>query len=197
MPWPSKSDILFLGEMGIGNSTIASALCFALLGGELRQWVGPGTGLDQEGQGKKAQKIKLAVNFHKKRFDLIPDPALRAIDILVSIGGRELTAIMGAVIQARLLRIPIVLDGFICTAAALPLHIISKHILEHCLVGHLSKEPGHKILLDVLSKEPILDLGIHLGEGVGAALSFAIIQGALACHSGMLTFAEASVNTKI
>ena len=95
-------------------------------------------------------------------------------------------------LQARLLRIPVVLDGFICTAAVSPLHAVAG-ALDHCIAGHVSAEPGHPRLLRELGKEPLLALGMRLGEGSGAALAVGVLRSAIACHDGMATFAEAGV----
>jgi nicotinate-nucleotide--dimethylbenzimidazole phosphoribosyltransferase len=117
----------------------------------------------------------------------------RGLEALACVGGRELAAMVGAIARARVLRIPVLLDGFICTAAAACLADTVPGALDHCVAGHVSIEPGHPALLGQLNKVPLLSLGLRLGEGSGAALSIGILQGALACHSGMATFAEAGV----
>jgi len=116
------------------------------------------------------------------------------LQILAALGGREQAAICGAVIAARRARIPVLLDGFICTAAVAPLHAARPGLLDHCLIGHASAEPGHRGMTEAMGKRPILDLGMALGEGSGAALALGVLRGALACHNGMATFAEAGVS---
>lgn len=183
----SDTDILILGEMGIGNSTVAAALCTALYGGSSSDWVGPGTGAGAEGIRRKIAAINAGLNRH--------DTALGSpLAILQAFGGYEQAAICGAILAARMNRTPVILDGFICTAAAAVLHATDKTTLDHCLVGHQSHEPGHRKLLDHLGKRPLLNLDMRLGEGTGAALALSVIRGALACHNGMATFAKAGVS---
>src|SRR5690625_4337509 len=178
------ADILILGEMGIGNSTIAAALSNAVFGGTAADWVGRGTGLDAAGIAHKARVVARAVERH---------PACKGMQILAALGGREQAAICGAVLAARAARIPVILDGFICTAATAPIFATDRELLAHCLAGHASAEPGHRQLLSAMGMRPILDLGMALGEGTGAALALNVIRGALACHDRMATFAEAGV----
>lgn len=180
-----QADLLLLGEMGIGNSTIAAALGHGAFGGAARDWVGPGTGADAARLALKADVVARGVARHGHR------PPL---SLLAALGGREQAAICGAVLAARLARIPVLLDGFICSAAVAPLAAANPALLDHCLVGHLSGEPGHRALSAALGKRPILDLGMSLGEGTGAALALGVLRGALACHNGMATFAEAGVS---
>lgn len=182
----SRTDVLILGEMGIGNSTVAAALCAALFGGPIGEWVGPGTGSDAAGIARKVQAIEKGVARHR---------GIDATATLAALGGREQAAICGAALAARSHRIPVILDGFICTAAAAVLYAVDARLLDHCLVGHASTEPGHRRLLTVLGKRPLLDLDMRLGEGSGAALALSIVRAALACHNGMATFAEAGVAT--
>lgn len=179
------ADVLILGEMGIGNSTIAAALAHAVFGGAARDWVGRGTGSDTPAIAHKAEVVARAVALHARATGL---------QILAALGGREQAAICGAVIAARLARIPVLLDGFICTAAVAPLHAARPGLLDHCLIGHASAEPGHRGMTEAMGKRPILDLGMALGEGSGAALALGVLRGALACHNGMATFAEAGVS---
>ncbi|MFY0623386.1 MAG: nicotinate-nucleotide--dimethylbenzimidazole phosphoribosyltransferase [Pelagimonas sp.] len=180
-----EADVLVLGEMGIGNSTTAAALAHAVFGGEARAWVGRGTGSDDEGVRRKADVVSRAVTLHGSAENM---------EILQAVGGREQAAICGAVLAARALRIPVMLDGYICTASVAPLHATDSGLLDHCLVGHASAEPGHRLLLDGMGKEAVLDFKMALGEGSGAALALNILRGALACHNGMATFAEAGVS---
>lgn len=118
---------------------------------------------------------------------------LAPLHVLAALGGREQAALCGAVIAARLARIPVLLDGYICTAAVAPLHGAKPSFLDHCLVAHRSAEPGHARLCAAMGKDPVLDLGMALGEGTGAALALCLLRGALACHDGMATFAEAGI----
>lgn len=180
------ADILMLGEMGIGNSTIAAAMACATFGGDGRQWAGPGTGSDPDGVNLKAKIIDQAL---KVNAAALGDP----FDILTALGGREQAAICGAVLQARQYGIAVILDGFICTAAAGVLHLIDG-ALDHCLIAHASTEPGHAPLMSALGKDPLLDLNMRLGEGSGAAVALGVLRSALACHAGMATFAEAGVS---
>lgn len=181
------TDILVLGEMGIGNSTVAAALCSALFGGDPSEWVGPGTGAGADGIQLKTATVNAGLQRHRAT---IGTP----LAILQAFGGHEQAALCGAILAARLNRIPVLLDGFICTAAAAVLHAIQPSTLAHCLVGHRSLEPGHQKLLNELGLKPLLDLDMRLGEGSGAALALSVIRGALACHNGMATFAEAGVS---
>ena len=180
-----QADILTLGEMGIGNSTISAALCAALFGGEVADWVGRGTGSDDAGLRRKDDAIARGLARHPDR------PPL---ETLAALGGREQAAICGAVLAARAARIPVILDGFICTAAVAPLFAADPRLLDHCLVGHVSREPGHAKLLSAMGKTAILDLDMRLGEGTGAALALGIVRAALACHDGMATFADAGIS---
>lgn len=179
------ADILVLGEMGIGNSTIAAALACSLFGGEPEDWVGPGTGADSAGMARKAQVIAQGLARHSDA---------DGMQRLAALGGREQAAICGAVLAARSHRIPVILDGFICTAAAAVLHGVSPALLDHCLIGHASAEPGHRRLLAALDKRAVLEFEMRLGEGSGAALALGIVRAALECHNGMATFGEAGVS---
>lgn len=183
------ADILTLGEMGIGNTTSAAAISSGLFGGDPSLWVGRGTGVDDAALALKAELIRSAITLHG---DDLNDP----LEVLRRLGGHELAAIFGATLAARSYRIPVLLDGFICTAAAAPLAVLADGALDHCLVGHSSVEPGHNHLLEKLGKAALLDLGMRLGEGSGAALALAIVRSAVAVHNGMATFAEAGVSEK-
>ncbi len=179
-----RASILILGEMGIGNSTVAAALACAVFGGAAADWVGRGAGSDAAGVARKIAAVEAGLARHG---DLPP------MQLLAALGGREQAAICGAVLEARLRRIPVLLDGFICTASVAPLHAIGAPLLAHCLAGHVSAEAAHAALLARLGLAPILDLGMRLGEGTGAALALGIVRAALACHEGMATFSEAGV----
>ncbi len=180
------TDLLVLGEVGIGNTTVAAALALALYGGEAGEWTGPGTGVEGQALAAKREAVEAAV----ARLGADRDDPLK---VLARIGGREFAAIAGAILAARLQRVPVVLDGFMVAAAAAILHRMNPEALDHCIAGHVSAEPGHRALLARLGKQPILDLGMRLGEGTGAALAVQIIKSAVACHAGMATFAEAGV----
>lgn len=182
-------DVLCLGEMGIGNTTAAAALCHALFGGTASGWTGPGTGVEGEALSNKARVVAQGVALHKPA-------ASDALDLLRRLGGRELAAIAGAVVGARLNRMVVVLDGFICTASAAPLEALVPGALDHCVVAHKSQEPGHALLFAHLKKEPLLDLGLRLGEASGAATAVPILRAAAACHAGMATFGQAGVAEK-
>ncbi len=182
-------DLLCLGEMGIANTTAAAALACALFGGDAEDWAGPGTGVDAAGLGRKAAAIELAMAHHG---DALGDP----LEALRRVGGRELAAIAGAALAARLRRVPVLLDGYVSTAAAAVLEAASPGALDHCLVAHLSAEPGHRRLAEALNKRPLFDLAMRLGEGTGAALAVAVVRAAVAAHTGMATFGEAGVSGK-
>ena len=180
-----EADVIILGEMGIGNSTVAAALAAAAFGGTAEDWVGPGTGADDATMQNKIRAVNAGLKRHKG--------AATAASILGSYGGREQAAICGAVIRARELGIPVILDGFICSAAAGVLLVNDKNALDHCLIGHESAEPGHRRLIAVIGKQPVVGLDMRLGEGSGAAVALLILRAALECHNGMATFAEAGI----
>jgi nicotinate-nucleotide--dimethylbenzimidazole phosphoribosyltransferase len=185
----SGTDLLCLGEMGIGNTTIAAAIYHALWGGKPEDWVGRGTGVDEEGLKRKADAVARAVALHR---DSLGDP----LEVLRRLGGREIAAIAGAILAARIQRAPVLLDGFVVCAGAAVLQALDPHALDHCMAAHVSAEGAHAEVLRRLGKKPILDLGMRLGEGTGAALAAGIVKAAVACHTGMATFAEASVAGK-
>jgi len=180
-------DVLVVGEMGIGNSTAAAALCTRSFGGAAKDWVGPGTGIDSAGVMRKIDVVERAVSFHKQAPNT-PFETLRRL------GGREIAAIAGAIVAARRLRVPVILDGFISCSALAPIAVAHPAIVDHCIAGHRSAEPGHGRLLDRLGLDPLLALDMRLGEGSGAAVAVAVIRAALAAHNGMATFAEAGVS---
>lgn len=182
-------DLLILGEMGIGNTTIAAAVSAGLFGGTGSDWVGPGTGLDDAGIRHKAAVIDEALAHHAGH---LGDP----LEVLRRLGGRELAAIAGAVLAARMSRIPVILDGYVATAAAAVLYKLDPSTLDHCQFGHLSAEPAHGKLLAAMGKTPLLDLGMRLGEGTGAALAAGVVKAAALIHTGMATFAQAGVAGK-
>ena len=184
-----SADLVCLGEMGIGNSTAASALAAALLGGDGARWAGRGTGLDDQGLGRKRAAIDAGLERHSAS---LSDPLMAA----KALGGRELAAILGATLAARRHSIPTMLDGFIATTAAAPLAHLRQGALGHAQIAHCSAELGHRALCAELGMRPILDLDMQLGEASGAALSVSVLRAALACHLGMATFDEAGVDER-
>lgn len=175
------------GEMGIGNTTAAAALCARALGGDVADWAGPGTGLDAAGVQHKQAVIEAALALHA-------DAPRTPFETLRRLGGREIAAMAGAMLRARQLRVPVLLDGFVCCAALAPLAAAAPEITAHCIAGHRSAEPGHGRLLARLGLDPLLDLGMRLGEGSGAAVAVPLIRAAVAVHGRMATFAEAGVS---
>lgn len=186
---PGDADLVCLGEMGIGNTTSAAAIAAALFGGGAERFVGRGTGVDDAGLARKRAVVEAALARHAG----VRDDPLRTA---AALGGRELAAILGATLAARCARIPVLLDGFVSTAAAAPLAKLRADTLAHAIVGHASAEAGHRALLGALDQQPLLDLGMRLGEASGAALAVLILRAALACHAGMATFAEAGVTDR-
>jgi len=185
----SEPDLLVLGEMGIGNTTSAAAIYHALYGGAAEDWVGRGTGVDDAGLKRKAEAVRAAVARHKAH---LSDP----LEVLARLGGREIAAMAGAVLAARLRKTPVMLDGFVVCSAAAVLQALDPSALDHCLAGHVSAERAHREVLKRLGKAPLLDLGMRLGEGSGAAVAVGVVKAAVACHNGMATFAEAGVAGK-
>ena len=176
------ADLLVLGEMGIGNTTAAAAVAAALVGGDVAGWVGRGTGVDDEGLARKREAVRMAVD----RVAGVLDP----LDVLREVGGAELVALSAAIVAARLRRLPVMLDGYVVTASALPLSRALPGALDHCLVGHCSAEPGHRRLLDELGKRPLLDLDMRLGEGSGAMAAVPLVAMACAGITEVPTFGE-------
>ena len=181
----ANADVLVTGEMGIGNTTSAAAIGAALLGGAAADWTVRGTGVDDAGLANKTRVVEQGLAANAGRDEL---------EVLRTLGGRELAAMVGAIARARFEQIPVILDGFICSAAAACLEKGEAGALDHCVAGHLSAEGAHEKLLAGIGKEPLLSLGLRLGEGSGAALALGVLKAALACHSGMATFAEAGVS---
>ncbi|AIT78914.1 nicotinate-nucleotide--dimethylbenzimidazole phosphoribosyltransferase [Novosphingobium pentaromativorans] len=180
-------DLLFVGEMGIGNTTPAAALCAQSCKGAVEDWVGAGTGLEMDGVLRKRIVVSLALACH--------GPACNdAFETLRRLGGREIAAMAGAILAARMKRIPVLLDGYIACASIAPLVADQPQFAAHCLAAHCSAEAGHLRLLDWLGLEPLLRLGMRLGEGTGAAVATQLVRSAIAAHNGMATFAEARVS---
>ncbi len=181
------ADLLAVGEMGIGNTTIAAAIYAALYGGPVQRWVGRGTGLDDEGLARKVEVVEAALRTHR---DYLDNP----LEVLARLGGRDIAAMAGAILAARLQRIPVILDGYVATAAAAVLQALHPRAIDHCIAGHLSAEGDHREVLERLDKIPLLTLGMRLGEGTGAALAAGLVRTAAACHAGMATFEQAGVS---
>lgn len=186
---PAELDLLCLGEMGIGNTTPAAAISAALFGGGAARWTGRGTGVDDAGLSRKVAAIDAGLARHA---DSLDDP----LRLAAALGGRELAGILGATLAARHRGVPVLLDGFVCTAAAAPLARLHPQGLAHAIAAHVSAEAGHRGLLEALQMAPLLDLGMRLGEGSGACLAVNLIRSALECHSGMASFAEAGVSDR-
>jgi nicotinate-nucleotide--dimethylbenzimidazole phosphoribosyltransferase len=176
------ADLLVLGEMGIGNTTAAAAVATALLGGGPSSWVGRGTGVDDDGLARKRDAVEQAC----ARIAGMTEP----LEVLREVGGAELVAMAAAAVAARHRRIPVVLDGYVVTAAMMPLAMLRPDALDHCLVGHCSAEPGHRRLLERLGKQPLLDLNLRLGEGSGAVAALPLIAMACAGITDVPTFGE-------
>ena len=183
------TDLICFGEMGIGNTTAAAAISAGLFGGETVKWAGRGTGVDDAGLQRKISAIDRGLELHKS---VLSDP----LKIAAALGGRELAAILGATLAARQKNVPVLLDGFVCTAAVAPLQSLDPSGLAHTLAAHVSAEAGHRGLLEQLGLQPLFDLGMRLGEGSGACLAVNIVRSALECHTGMASFAEAGVSEK-
>lgn len=184
-----EADLVVLGEMGIGNTTAAAAVAASLFGGGGTRFAGHGTGIDEQGLKRKREAIDQALTHHAS----ILSDSLR---LAACLGGRELAAILGACLAARHAHIPVLIDGFVSTAAVAPLAKLREGALDHVMAGHLSSESGHRVLLEELGLRPMLDLDMRLGEGSGAAVAVLVLRAALACHTGMATFAEAQVSGK-
>jgi len=178
----SSADVIVLGEMGIGNTTAAAAVCAALFGGRPGSWVGRGTGIDDSAMARKRKVVADA----RRRVAAVRDP----LEILRHVGGSELAALAGATVEARRRSIPVILDGFVVAAAVAPLWAMQPGALAHCLAGHVSAEPGHRRLLRRIGMSALLDLGLRLGEASGGLLALALVRLAAACVTEVATFAE-------
>jgi nicotinate-nucleotide--dimethylbenzimidazole phosphoribosyltransferase len=183
------ADLLCLGEMGIGNTTAAAAVAAALFGGGGGSWAGRGTGIDDAGLARKRQVIDIALERHA---GLLDDP----LRIAMTFGGRELAAILGATLAARRHGTPVLLDGFVCTAAVAPLARLRPDALDHTMLAHRSAEAGHGALAEALGLHPLLDFGMRLGEASAATLVVPLLRASVACHTGMATFAAAAVDNR-
>ena len=176
-----EPDLVVLGEIGIGNTTSAAAVAMAVLGGDVGDWVGPGTGLDDAGVARKTMVVADAV----ERVG-----AVGPLEALRQLGGWELAAIAGAVTEARQNSIPVLLDGFVVTSSVMPLELTHPGYLDHCWPAHVSAEPGHRRLVARLGKPPILDLGLRLGEGTGGLAALPILDLAARSVVEVATFEE-------
>ncbi|TIT01812.1 nicotinate-nucleotide--dimethylbenzimidazole phosphoribosyltransferase [Mesorhizobium sp.] len=170
------TDLLCLGDLGVGNSTIAAALFAALFGGKGADWVGSGSGADAAMQARKAKVVDAAIAFHGTS---LRDP----LEALRRVGGREFAAIAGAILAARMQEIPVLLDGLAAVAATL--HAANPAALDHCLLASLSPEPAHARAAERLGLRPLLDLGVSHSEGAGAALAAGLVKAAALTSSGM------------
>lgn len=182
-----EPDLLCIGEMGIGNTTVAAAIFAALYGGEGADWVGRGTGVDDAGLARKARAVDAALMRHAGRLDT-------PFSILSHLGGREIAAMLGALLAARHQKTPVIIDGFVATAAAALAHAVNPAAIDHCIFGHVSAEPGHAKVLERLERRPLLDLGMRLGEGSGAAMAAVLAKTALHLHRTMATFESAAIS---
>ncbi len=176
------ADLLVLGEMGIGNTTAAAAIAAALCGADSAEWVGRGTGVDDDGLQRKQTAVAMALT----RIAAVHDP----FEVLREVGGAELVAITAAIVAARHRQLPVILDGYVVTAAALPLHCHNPAALDHCVAGHCSAEPGHRRLLQRIGKQPLLDLDMRLGEGSGAMAAVPLVAMACVGITDVPTFGE-------
>ena len=175
------ADLLVFGEMGIGNTTPAAAVSAGIFGMRAEDWTGRGTGVDDDTYTNKVAMVERA----RRRVEG-DDP----LEVLRRAGGSELAAIAGATYEARLRSIPVVLDGFVVTASVAPLAVAIEGALDHCIAGHCSTEPGHRLLLEKLGLDPLLDLDLRLGEGSGALAAVPLIKLAAACVTDVATFSE-------
>jgi len=177
------------GEMGIGNTTPSSAILACFSGGDIVAITGRGTGLDDRGLSLKHRVIKQALDVNQ------PDPA-QPLDVLRKVGGLEIAALTGVILGAAARKTPVVLDGFISTAAGLTAYKLNEKSRQYMIASHLSQEPGHRIMLDLMGLQAMLNLDLRLGEGTGAVLAFNLIEAAVKIMHEMATFAEAGVSNK-
>ncbi|MDB5507277.1 MAG: cobT [Devosia sp.] len=182
-----RPDLLCIGEMGIGNTTVAAAIYAALFGGTGADWVGRGTGVDDAGLARKADAVDRALALHRDDLD-------HPLKIVARVGGREIAAMLGAIVAARHQKVPVIVDGFVATAAAAVAYAVDPQAIEHCLFAHVSAESGHARALAAMNRTALLDLGMRLGEGTGAALAAVLVKTALNLHNTMATFESAGVS---
>ncbi len=177
---------LLLGEMGIGNSSVAAMLLARLVGHDIEACTGAGTGLDVEGRARKARVLRDVLALHAD--------AAAPLDALAAFGGFEVATLVGAVLQAAEERRVIVVDGFIASAAVLVAQALRPQVVQRCVAAHVSAEPGHALLLAHLGLDPLLHLGLRLGEGSGAALAWPLLESACAVLRDMASFEAAGVS---
>jgi nicotinate-nucleotide--dimethylbenzimidazole phosphoribosyltransferase len=185
---PVAGELFIGGEMGIGNTSAAAALTSALLNLPPATTVGRGTGVDDHGLALKRAAVQRGLDLHLA-------VGMSALDMLRCLGGLEIAALTGAYIACAQRGIPMLVDGYICTAAALLACRLNPGVRDWMLFAHRSAEPGHSLLLEALSAEPLLDLGLRLGEGSGAAIALPLLRAACELHNQMATFAQAGVST--
>ncbi len=183
-------DCVGTGDMGIGNTTAASALTAALTGADPRAVTGRGTGVDDARWARKVEVVRQALETNR------PDPR-DPLGVLAAVGGLEIAGLVGVVLAGAARRLPVVLDGFIATAAALVAVRLRAEVREYLIAAHRSAEPGHAVLLETMGLAPLLDLGMRLGEGTGAALGIGLLRAALACYTRMATFKDAGVSERL
>jgi len=190
--------LIALGEMGIGNSTAAAAVTSALLGVSSDVSVGRGTGVDDAGLARKRDAVARALAANGVAAGVAAEPgARRALETLAKVGGFELAAMAGVCLGAAIFRVPVVIDGYISTTAALAASYMSPHAASYLIASHRSEEPGHGVVLEALGLEPMLELGMRLGEGTGAALCLRIVEAGADVLGAMATFASAGVSGKL
>lgn len=182
-------DALAAGDMGIGNTTPAAALAAVFTGQPPAAVTGRGTGIDDAGLSRKVEVIEGALARHR------PDPH-NPLQTLAQVGGLEIAGIAGLILGAAAGRRPLVLDGFIVTAGALVAARLAPAVTDYLIAAHCSVEPGHRLMLEALGLEPLLDLKLRLGEGTGAVLGFTLLEAGLKIYTEMATFAEAGVAEK-
>jgi nicotinate-nucleotide--dimethylbenzimidazole phosphoribosyltransferase len=181
------TDLLAIGEKSTGNILVAAAIYAALYGAPVARWLERGAGTEDQSLARDAAVVEAALRRHEAH---LQDP----LEILRRLGGRDVAAMAGAILAARLQRIPVILDGYVATAAAAVLHALHPGAIDHCMAGHLSAEPAHREVLERLNKIPLLALGLRLGEGAGAALAAGLVRTAAACHAGMATVDQAGAS---
>lgn len=182
--------IIGTGDMGIGNTTPSSAIASVLTGTPVSEVTGKGTGISDEALLRKIKVIEDAIRLNK------PDPK-DAIDVLSKVGGTEIGGIAGVILGAASNRIPVIIDGFISTAGALVAYTIEPAVRDYMFAAHKSVEKGHRVMLERMGLTPIVDLGLRLGEGTGAALAMLMIEAGLKIYKEMATFQEAGVSDEI
>ncbi len=185
-----KPDLIGLGDMGVGSTTAAAAVYAALYGGTGADWAGRGSGLDDAGLARKVDAIDRALAHHAGALD-------HPLAILARLGGREIAAMLGALIAARHQKVPVIIDGYVATAAAAIAHAVNPASINHCLFAHASAEGAHRRALERMGQVGLLDLGLHLGQGTGAALGVVLAKTALHLHDNMATYDSAGISRPV